>query len=391
MRIAISGAGIAGPAVAYWLHRTGHVPTLIDHSPHLRTGGYVVDFWGVGYRVAQLMGIESAVRAAGYQARTVRGVRPDGSLLASIDVGAFVEAVADRYTTIARSDLSAIIFATIADDVEIIFGDSITAIDDRADSVTVSFDQHPAREFDLVLGADGLHSGVRRIAFGRRSPEYYLGCMVAAFTITGYRPRDELSYVLYNTVGAQVGRFALRDDRTLFLFVYRTPAPETPDTVEAAKAALRNRFADGGWECRQILKRLDDTDDLYFDSVSQIRQDTWSSGRVALLGDAAAAVSLMAGEGTGLAMLEAYVLAGELHRAGGDYRLALPAYEQRLRRFVEGKQRGATKFISFFAAQSRLGLGLRNAGVRALSIRALAKLVSARSFRDDFDLPDYGM
>ncbi|WP_018600707.1 FAD-binding domain [Mycobacterium sp. 155] len=391
MRIAISGAGIAGPAVAHWLRRTGHVPTLIDHSPHLRTGGYVVDFWGIGYRVAQLMGIESAVRAAGYQARTVRGVRPDGSLLASIDVGAFVEAVADRYTTIARSDLSAIIFATIADDVETIFGDSITAIDDRADGVTVSFDQHPAREFDLVLGADGLHSGVRRIAFGQRSPEYYLGCMVAAFTATGYRPRDELSYVLYNTVGAQVGRFALRDDRTLFLFVYRTPAPETPEPVEVAKAALRDRFADGGWECRRILERLDDTDDLYFDSVSQIRQDSWSSGRVALLGDAAAAVSLMAGEGTGLAMLEAYVLAGELHRADGDYRLALPAYEQRLRRFVEGKQRGATKFISFFAAQSRLGLGLRNAGVRALSIRALAKLVSARSFRDDFDLPDYGM
>ena len=305
MRIAINGADIAGPAVAHWLHRAGHVPTLIEQAPGLRTGGYVVDFWGVGYRIAQLMGVESAVREAGYQVQTLRGVRGDGSTMARVDVGAFNEAVAGRYTTIARSDLSAIIFATIADDVEVVFGDCVTGLDDHGDAVTVRFDRQPAREFDLVLGADGLHSAVRRIAFGPSRPEYYLGCVVAAFTVSGYRPRDELSYVLYNTVGAQVGRFALRDDKTLFLFIFRAPAGAVPDTAEAAKALLRERFSDGGWECRQILDRLDDADDLYFDTAGQIRLERWSRGRVALLGDAAAAVSLMAGEGTGLAMLEA--------------------------------------------------------------------------------------
>lgn len=391
MRIAISGAGIAGPTVAYWLHRTGHVPTLIERSPNLRTGGYVVDFWGVGYRIAQLMGIEPAVLDAGYRVRTLQGVRADGSVLAKADVDAFAEAVDGRYTTIARSDLSAIIYATIADDVEVVFGDSITAIDSQDDGVTVTFETRPSRDFDLVLGADGLHSTVRRLAFEQPDPTHYMGCVVAAFTATGYRPRDELSYLLYNTIGAQVGRFALRDDRTLFLFVFRAPVPDTPDSPDDAKAMLRDRFSDAGWECSRILKRLDDADDFYFETVSQIRQDTWSRGRVALLGDAAAAVSLMAGEGTGLAMLEAYVLAGELHRAGGDHRVALPAYEQRLHQFVGGKQAGATKFISLFAARSRLGLALRNTGMRALGIRGLAKLAAARSFRDDFDLPDYNM
>jgi len=391
MRVAISGAGIAGPAVAYWLLRTGHTPTLIERSPSLRTDGYVIDFWGIGYRVAQMMGIEEAVLDAGYQVRTLRGVRSDGDVVARVDVSAFADAVGGRYTTIARSDLSAIMFAAITQDVETIFGDSITCIDDRPDSVTASFERHPTRRFDLILGADGLHSRVRRLAIAQRDPDRYLGCIVAAFTATGYRPHDELSYVLYNVVGAQVGRFALRDDRTLFLFVFRAPAQCIPDTAEAAKTLLWSRFADAGWECRQILARLDEADDLYFDGVSQIRLDRWSRGRVALLGDAAAAVSLLAGEGTGLAMLEAYVLAGELHRAGGDHLIALPAYHQRLQKFLWDKQIGAQKFISFFAAQTRVGLQLRNLGMRALGVRPLAKLVAARSFRDDFELPDYGI
>ncbi|MGB8505545.1 FAD-binding domain [Mycobacterium sp.] len=391
MRIAISGAGIAGPAVAYWLHRTGHVPTVIEQSPSLRTGGYVVDFWGIGYRIAELMGIERAVLDAGYQVETLRGMRSGGGVMATVDVGAFAEAVDGRYTTIARSDLSAILFATIADDVEVNFGDSITAIDDRPDGVRVNFEHHPDRDFDLVLGADGLHSRVRQLAFGDRDPEYYMGCVVAAFTADGYRPLEELSFVLYNTVGAQAARFALRGDRTLFLFIFRAPPQQIPHSAEAAKAMLRHRFADAGWECRRILERLDDTDDLYFDAVSQIRLDRWSQGRVALLGDAAAAVSLLAGEGTGLAMLEAYVLAGELQRAGGDHRLALRAYEHRLRTFVSNKQTGARKFISVFAAETRWALHVRNVAMRALGVRTLAKLVSARSFRDDFELPDYRM
>jgi 2-polyprenyl-6-methoxyphenol hydroxylase-like FAD-dependent oxidoreductase len=391
MRIAVSGAGIAGPTVAYWLRRAGHVPTLIESAPQPRTGGYVIDFWGVGYQIAQRMGIEDEVLHRGYQVQTLRGVRADGRAIAGVDVGAFQEAVDGRYTTIARSDLAATIVATIADDVEMIFGDSITGIDEHPDSVTVGFGHHPTRDFDLVLGADGLHSTVRGLVFPQPEPEYYLGCVVAAFTAEGYRPRDDLTYVLYNVPGAQVGRFALREDRTLFLFVFRAPRPDVLGDSDATRALLRSHFGDAGWECRPILARLDDTDDLYADAVSQIRLPRWSRGRVALLGDAGAAVSLLAGEGTGLAMLEAYVLAGELQRARGDHGAAFAAYEARLGAFVARKQAGALSFIKFFTARTRPGLLVRNLGMRAMAIRPLAKLLAARSFRDDIDLPDYAM
>lgn len=391
MRIAISGAGIAGPAAAHWLRRTGHTPLLIERAPGVRTGGYVIDFWGIGYRIARLMGIEAAVLDAGYRVRELRAVRSDGSAMARVDVGAFARAVDGCYTSIARSDLSSILFDTIADDVEVIFDDTVTAIEQRPDSVRLGFQRTPDRDFDLLLGADGLHSAVRALAFGQPAAEHYLGCAAAAFTCTGYRPRDPLTYVLHNVRGAQLARFALREDRTLFLFVFRSPVPPQPGDLPAARALLRHRFADAGWECAAILDHLDASADLYIDAVSQTRLDRWSRGRVALLGDAAAAVSLLAGEGTGLAMLAAYVLAGELRRSGDDHRVAFAGYEQRLRAFLSAKQRGAHRFIGFFAADTWPGMLLRNLGLRAMSVPWIAESVAARTFRDDFALPNYPM
>ena len=390
MKIAISGAGVAGPSLAHWLHRTGHEPTLIERAPHFRTGGYVIDFWGVGYRVAQLMGIEAAVREAGYRMQSVRSVGPDNHVQASLGVEAFRRAAGDRFTSLPRGDLAAAIYATIADDVETIFDDGITAINEHPDGVSVSFAQNKTRDFDLVIGADGLHSNVRRLTFGPESDfEHHLGCLVAACVVEGYRPRDELVYVTYSQPGRSVGRFALRGDRTMFLFIFRSSSSADPGELTARKALLRREFGDAGWECPQILASLDRVDDLYFDVVSQIRLARWSRGRTALVGDAAACVSLLAGEGTGLAMTEAYVLAGELACARGDYRRAFDAYEARLRPFVEAKQAAARKFVPVFATQTRLGIRFRNLVMRTMNFRPLADLFLTRSVRDDFELPNY--
>jgi 2-polyprenyl-6-methoxyphenol hydroxylase-like FAD-dependent oxidoreductase len=392
MKIAISGAGVAGPSLAHWLHRTGHEPTLIERAPHFRTGGYVIDFWGVGYRVAQLMGIEAAVREAGYQMQSVRTVGPDNQVQASLGVDAFRRAAGDRFTSLPRGDLAAAIYATIANDVETIFDDGITAINEHPDGVSVSFAQAKTRDFDLVIGADGLHSTVRQLTFGPESDvEHYLGCMVAACVVEGYRPRDELAYVTHSQPGRSVGRFTLRGDRTMFLFIFRSHQPADPGELDARKALLRNEFGHTGWECPHILAALDGVDDLYFDVVSQIRLDRWSRGRTALIGDAAACVSLMAGEGTGLAITEAYVLAGELACARGDYRRAFDAYEARLRPLVEQKQAAALKFLPVFATQTRLGIWFRNLAMRTMNFRPLADLVLTRSVRDDFELPNYPM
>ncbi len=151
----------------------------------------------------------------------------------------------------------------------------------------------------MVVGADGLHSNVRRLVFGpERSYEHYLGCKVAAWVVEGYRPRDDLSYVTYNTSGRQVGRFALHGHRTMFVCIFRAPRCGVD---EAPKGQLHNAFGGAGWECPEILATLDDVDDLYFDVVSQIRMEGWSRDRVLLIGDAAGCISLLGGEGTGLA------------------------------------------------------------------------------------------
>jgi 2-polyprenyl-6-methoxyphenol hydroxylase-like FAD-dependent oxidoreductase len=188
-----------GPAARALLHRTGHEATLIERSPHLRTGGYVIDFWGMGCRVAQRMGIEAAIRETGYQVASIRSVGPDGRVRANLGVDAFRRAAQGKLTSLPRGDLAAAIYATIEHDVETIFGDSLTAINEHPDGVSVSFAQAETRDFDLVEGADGLHSNVRRLTVGPQSDvEHYLGCLVAACVVEDYRPRDELTYVTYS-------------------------------------------------------------------------------------------------------------------------------------------------------------------------------------------------
>ncbi len=391
LKIGISGSGVAGPALAYWLLRCGHRPTLIEQALHPRSGGYVIDFWGVGYEVAQRMGIEPALRRAGYQVRRLDAVDRNGRVRASMDMGALQEVTHGRFTSLPRSDVSAAISTVIEGHVETLFGDSIASIDVGDDRVRVQLEHGGAREFDLLIGADGLHSNVRRLMFGPDERfEKYLGCRVAACVIKGYQPRDELVYITHNLPDKQIARFTLRDDRTLVLFVFRSHG-EIADDLRSHKAALRREFADAGWESPAILAALDTVDELYFDVVSQIRMDTWSRGRVALIGDASACISLLGGEGTGLAITEAYVMAGELHRAGGDWRAAFERYESRLRPFIHGKQASAERFLAFFTAHTRLGIWLRNQAIRAMGAGPLVKLFAGRSLRDDFALPDYGM
>jgi 2-polyprenyl-6-methoxyphenol hydroxylase-like FAD-dependent oxidoreductase len=389
MRIAISGAGVAGAALAHWLHRTGHTPTLIEKAPRFRTGGYMIDFWGVGYRVAKRMGIEDSIRAAGYQVEWVRSVGSRGEVKADVDVAVFRRMFGTNLTSVPRGDLAAAIYRTIEDKVETIFGDSIATVDEHGDGVRLTFDHGAPRDVDLVIGADGLHSDVRRLVFGPEQDfEHYLGCKVAACVVDGYRPRDELVYVTYSTPGRQLARFALRDDRTMFLFIFRAGHE---DTGVAPKDQLHNEFANVGWESRDILATLDDVDDLYFDVVSQIRMNSWSRGRVLLIGDAAGCISLLGGEGTGLAMTEAYVLAGELTRAGADYRRAFSAYEARLRPFIKIKQARAVRYIPFFATRTQFGLWFRNAVMRTMNFSPLATLFAGSVRDDNFQLPEYGM
>ena len=331
--VLISGAGIAGPTLAFWLKAAGFEPTVVEHAPAPRTGGYVIDFWGLGYDIAERMGLLGDINRIGYHVREVRIVDDRGARLTD-GTKVFNELTGGRFVTLGRSDLSRLLLKKIEGTTEIIFGDAIVDLRERNDCVEVKFEHTSERRFDLVIGADGLHSNVRRLVFGPQNRfEKQLGYLVAAFEVRGYRPRNENVYVMYNEPRRMVGRFALHDDRTLFLFVFVADADFQPAMFDlrAQKAILRESFGGGKWECPRILAELDRTKDLYFDRVSLIKMESWSRGRIALIGDAAFCVSLMAGQGSALAMTAAYVIAGELAKAGGRHEAAFDQYEALLR------------------------------------------------------------
>ncbi len=394
MRVLISGAGIAGPALAYWLAQYGYEATIVEKSPVLRTGGYIIDFWGAGFDVAERMGLLPELREAGYVVQDVRVLNNQGKVIAGFPARVFERATQGRYLSLPRGDLAASIFHCMANQVETIFGDSVEGLEQSADSVQVWFESGMKRTFDLVVGADGLHSRVRELAFGPEEKfEQYLGYKAAAFESKGYRPRDELSYVMHTQVGRQITRFSMRDDCTVFLFTFADDDPTLPSSQEEQKQVLHRRFGSSGWECPRILRALDQVNSIYFDRVSQIRmapqEGSWTRGRVTLLGDAAFCVSLLAGQGTALAMVAAYILAGELHRANGDYASACIRYQQLFGPFVLRKQKAALRFAGSFAPKSKLSLILRNGAMNLFRFPFLADLTLGRDLADRLALPCY--
>jgi 2-polyprenyl-6-methoxyphenol hydroxylase-like FAD-dependent oxidoreductase len=396
MKVLVSGAGVAGPTLAFWLSRYGLEPTIVEKAPEMRTGGYIIDFWGLGFDVADRMGLLPQIRCLGYVVREVRIVNANGNRVAGFSVESLSRVVQGRYISLSRSDLAASIYSAIQHNVEAIFNDTIARVEQTAQGVHVTFETGIERDFDLVIGADGLHSRVRELVFGPQNRfEKYLGYKVAAFEVDGYKPRDELAYVMYTEVGQQVGRFAMRGDRTLFLFTFAAPEIEetATDSIEAQKAFLRKRFGTSGWECPKILEALDGVKELYFDRVSQVlmgsQTGSWTRNRVSLIGDAAFCVSLLAGQGSALAMTAAYILAGELHRAGVDYATAFARYQERFAPFVLQKQKSALRFAGIFAPKSKFSMLLRNRVLNLMKIPLVADLAAGRDLADNLTLPEY--
>ncbi len=386
MRILIAGAGIAGPTLAYWLQHAGHEVTLVEKAPQLRQGGYLVDFWGAGFDVAEKMGIVPELRQRGYVMTEARSVDRRGRRIATVRPAAIMGS-SERYLSIARSDLAAVIYGALDGRAELILGDTVRELVDRAGGVDVTFESGQTREFDLVIGADGLHSRIRKLVFGSEPAfERFQGIVVAAFETHGYRPRNELVAMMHAEVGFQAVRLSLRDDRTLILLSVRHDGPIPADDRAAQEALLRSRLAGAGWETPAIVDLMPHAEDFYFDSVSQIRMPSWSRGRVALVGDAAACPSFLAGQGSALAMVESYTLAAELAR-NTDHAVAFDRYHQRLASFVEAKQDGAIGIGLAFAPRNRRQLLLRNAVMAFMGLPKVADLVMGKSFQDAVELP----
>ena len=394
MRVAINGAGIAGTALAYWLSKMGHEVLLVERAAELRTGGYILNLWGVGYEAVEKMGLLPTLLELQYETDELRMVDSQGRTRGGYSSQVLQSLANGRIATLARADIAAAIYGLLDNRVETIFGDSIATIDDDGAHAHVGFEHAPQREVDLVVGADGLHSKIRQITFGPdRQFEYPMGCHVASFEVAGYRPRDDNLYVAHTAPGRYIARFPVRDDKTLFFMLLRNEyLPSTLTTGESEhKAALTTAFSDMGWECPAILSALEKTDGVYFDSISQIRMDGWTKNRVALVGDAAACPSLIAGEGAGLALAEAYVLAGEIHVHGADLDSALKHYQRRIEPYATRKQRYAESLVPSFVPKTELGVRARDLATLLMRLPVFPRLLMGRYFRTAMELPEYAI
>ncbi len=364
--VLICGAGVAGPTLAYWLVRAGFRPTVVERATGQRSSGSPVDVRGPALAVVERMGVVDALRAAATQATGIRFVDASGRLSRRMSMPSRRSAAGTPEIEVPRADLARILCAAAHDDVEFVYDDTITRLDQDPGGVDVTFESGPARRFGLVVGADGLHSAVRRLVFGPdRDFVRHLGVYVAT-TPLGEPPEEPHDVLLYNTPGRLVAMHPVRGEAGV-AFIFRHPAVPGFDHRDLAqhRRILAGAYAgEHGWRVPELLARAQRADDLYFDAVSKVVLPSWSVGRVVLLGDAAASVSLF-GDGSSMAIAGARTLAAAL--ADGDHVAAFRRYEAEHRRRTDARGRGAGLVAAMLIPKSRAGILARNAAARLLS------------------------
>lgn len=353
--VLISGAGVAGPTLAYWLARQGYRPTVVERAQGLRSSGNPVDVRGPALPVAARMGLMPRLRERATLATAMVVVDDRGRRVARLPM----PAASGDDVELPRGDLAATLIEAARDDDEWIWDDTITGLAQDAGGVDVTFDRSAPRRFDYVVGADGLHSAVRRLAFGpEREFVRHMGVFVATLPLDA--PSDSPHDVLlYNTPGRLASIHPARG-RALAAFIFRSPMVPDFDYRDTAqhKRIVAAAYADAGWRVPELLERVAATGELYFDSVSQVRLPSWSRGRVVLVGDAASCVSLF-GDGSSLAMAGAFTLASAM----GDF----ARYEAAHRKLVEPKQRNIGRASAMLVPKTHIGLATRNLAARAAS------------------------
>jgi 2-polyprenyl-6-methoxyphenol hydroxylase-like FAD-dependent oxidoreductase len=357
-KVLISGSGVAGPALAFWLVRAGWDVTVVERAPSLRAGGYKVDVRGAATAVLHRMGLHAAAAERDTGMRQVTYVRADGRRIASLPADLLMGRRGDDLE-IMRGDLGRILHDAAG--VDVFYGDAVSGISGR----TVRFESGRVEDFDVVVAADGLNSTTRRLVMPEVELDH-LGAYISIFEV----PNDlgvEREEIMYTEPGRLIFAYAMEPAAPARVGMTFAADPLVYDRrdVAAQKALVRAAFAGRGWRSDAFLEAMEASPSFYFDSLSQVRAPRYSSGRVVLLGDAAYCPSPAAGQGTSLALVGAYVLAQELD-LDVDVEKAFAGYERRMRPYVEKNLAFGRKMAKDMVPGSRLAIGFRNYGMRTL-------------------------
>lgn len=388
LSVLISGGGIAGPALAFWLHRHGHATTIVEQAPALRAGGQAVDFRGPSIAVLAKMGFLDHVRAQATDMGPATIVDERGNPIAEEPAE-----VSSGELEIVWGDLARILHDAVKDQTEYRFGTRIAGLDDRGEKVAVAFDDGSTQTYDLVIGADGLHSGLRALVFG---PEEQfvtqLGQCFCYFDIEN-RLRIDHRGIFLESPGRMAGLQGVDPDQPARAMLYMAAhglAFDYRDT-EGNRRLFAERYAGLGWEVPNILRALATADPVYFDTIAQVHLADYSRGRVALIGDAAWCASPRSGMGTSLAIVGAYVLAHELRAARGDHQAAFTRYQQLLMPYAARCQKLAIDSLKADAPTGPFGRVVRRLSLHALRLPFVSKIVAKRALAvgRSFRLPEY--
>lgn len=358
LTVLISGAGIAGATLATLLGRSGHRVTVVERDQGVRSSGNPVDVRGAAYQVAERLGVLSRLQEAATKVRTLIFVDAAGRRVASVRT----RQSEGRELEVPRTDLTSILLEAGRNDAEFLFDEMITALDPDSDGVNVTFDQAAPRRFDLVVGADGIHSGVRRLAFGPEADfAQHLGMYVATAKLGLPLERDD-AVIMHNEPGTAVALHPGTGTSGV-AFLFRSTVRIDHRNAEAARQLLQQTYRNVGWRTPELLAAYCAADDVYFDSVTRIRMDCWSRGRVTLVGDAASCVSLF-GDGSSSAIEGAATLTSTLTSSARDIPTALARYESAHRTVIRPRQRLVWLASHLLIPKSRVGIAVRDQALR---------------------------
>jgi len=357
--ILISGAGISGLTLAYWLQHWGFSPTVIEKRPDLDQRGYMIDFYGSGFDVAEKMNLLKSLEAQSnqYPMKKVIFVDRQGKPRAMLDVDKFRDLLHHRYFPLMRGDLETTIYATVKDYVPVHFGTSIEKLEGLSDRVAVELSNGKHEIYDLVIGADGIHSNVRNLVWGDESQfKHFLGFYVACSVIEDFlgTPNTFLGHLEPNI---QTSIYSIGESRLATFFAFRSEELNIRGR-ETKLQALEKVLGNLDWLVPQLLEGTKHADDFFFDAAAQIQMEHWYNGRVALVGDACQCLTLLAGQGASMGMAGAYLLASELHKANGDYKIAFPAYQQALKPEIERRQKDARGLAGSFVPRNKFEIAI---------------------------------